>query len=127
MNYEHRIDVENNLWRVTVRGKDSFLDRVSRLNEVISHSEWRPGSNILEDCRELTVMDMDINDIFHITDIHVMKDGEIGDGKMAIVTRLGTVGSILQMWKSNTEERVSQEIRIFHDMDSAEVWLNGHC
>ena len=123
MNCEHTIDVENCLWRVTIRGNDTFLARVNRLNEIISHPDWSPGSNILEDCRELNVMDMDVNEIFKVTEIHVIKDEAIGDGRLAIVTNLGTVGSILQMWMSNTEERVSQEIRVFHDMDSAQEWL----
>ncbi|MBU0480422.1 MAG: hypothetical protein KKG47_04915 [Proteobacteria bacterium] len=127
MNYEHSIDIEDCLWRVTVQGEDTFLNRIGRLNEIISNPRWRPGSNVLEDCRGITLMDMDINEIFSITDIHAIKDAAIGKGKLAIVTNMGTVGSILQMWKSNTEERVSQEIRVFHDIESAEGWLHGHC
>lgn len=116
------IDTEQKLARIIARGKVNVLELRDIYSELIKHSEWRAGFDILCDYRAIDDFDVSTRDIDEIAEWQTSIDNMIGNGKCAVVASRDSVFGMSRMWEMISAER-SQHICIFRDLGNAESWL----
>ena len=116
------IDTEQKFARIIARGKVNVLELRDIYSELIKHSEWRPGFDILCDYRAIDDFDVSTRDIDEIAEWQTSIDNMIGNGKCAVVASRDSVFGMSRMWEMISADR-SQHICIFRELDTAESWL----
>ena len=126
MNHIITIDTEQRLARIIPRGKVNVLELRDIYSELIKHSEWRAGFDILCDYRAIDDFDISIRDIDEIVEWQTSIDNMIGNGKCAVVASGDSIFGMSRMWEM-ISAKCSQDICIFSDLDDAVLWLGIPC
>ena len=116
------IDPEQKLALVIASGKVNVLELRRIYSELIRHSDWRAGYDILCDYRQIEDFDVSARDIDEISEWQTSIDNLIGNGKCAVVASRDSVFGMSRMWEMIYTER-SQDICIFRELDDALLWL----
>ncbi len=93
------------------------------LTELITHSKWKPGMNVLVDHRAASLAALTLNDIELISLlVRQLKDYLGSGGRCAIV--LSDEFTKVAMWKVMTAPQVGFEIEFFDSIEIARKWLS---
>jgi hypothetical protein len=116
------VDREQRIARVIARGKVNVLELRDIYVELIEHSDWQAGFDILCDYRGIEDFDVSTQDIDEIAEWQTSIDNMIGNGKCAVVASRDSVFGMSRMWEMISAER-SQHICVFRELEDAELWL----
>jgi hypothetical protein len=122
---EYQIDFDERIGLVTVRasGPATLEGCLAYAREILSLPRWRPGTNILDDFRELDLGNLTPAEIRSIADFHVTEAERIGRGQAAIVTEGAVAFGMARMWQAFAQQGLSMETRVFSSIDCARDWL----
>jgi hypothetical protein len=93
------------------------------IGDIVGRPDWRPGTDVLFDHRNLSFDDVDLSAMYQAASNHLRNDAHIGSGKAAILMRsLGDFGRGRQ-FEMLTDGRISATLRVFLVKAEALEWL----
>ena len=122
MCHQISIDSDLKLARIIAMGSVNVLELREIYSQLIEHSDWQAGFDILCDYRRIEDFDVTTRDIDEITEWQTSIDARIGNGKCAVVASRDSVFGMSRMWEMISAER-SQHICVFREMEGALTWL----
>ena len=114
-----------NLVRVDVGGSFSLEEHAKKMEELESQSYWKPGINVLFDCREMDMSDMKPDDVSGLADNFVADDRLLGCNKIAVLMKSIIDFGIGRQFEMLTDERMCADIRVFMREKQALLWLES--
>ncbi len=105
-------------------GKFSVEDHSRLLRELVSHTEWRKGMNLIADHSDAGFEGVSVDDIEEVCQSVIVADEKYGAGRCAVI--IPPEGfSIAEIYKFRTELSLSMKIKIFQasEYDDALSWL----
>ncbi len=109
--------------RITTQGTFSSRGCRELVEELLSNSSWRPGTNTLFDHRNLRFEEASFASIDAAARNHEQEDARIGNGKAAIVMRPGVSYGSGRQYQELTRDRVQLNLNIFLSEQEALDWL----
>ena len=104
-------------------GKVSIEDIMQEGAKMFAQSEWENGYNLLCDYREVTELDIDMDDVGRIVDQDMKNESVFDKSKCAIVATKDLVYGFTRMWDSlSANIRLTKEV--FRDINDAIDWLD---
>jgi hypothetical protein len=74
---------------VATSGKMRGAEFIRMGMELLEHSNWFPGTDVLFDHRELDFSEMETHDVQDVRDFHIANDHKTGHGRSSIVVSFG--------------------------------------
>lgn len=114
---------DGNYVRIVNAGDFCVEDQLRMMNEVINSDFWKPGMNVLYDCRECN---FDANSLELIKKVSVNRqklDAQVGGGKSALLMKSITDHARGRQYQLLTEPNVTATYQVFTDEDAALRWL----
>jgi hypothetical protein len=110
---------------VTTSGTFSVDDHRRMIEDIVSRPEWRPGTDVLFDHRDLIFGDADVRSMTEARGNHLEYEERIGNGKAAILMGCLTDYGRGRQFEMLTDESISARLCIFLDPAEARDWLLG--
>jgi hypothetical protein len=125
MHWTFEYDERANLVRVNVAGKFSLEGHSKKMDELETQDYWKPGINVLFDCREVDLSDTGFADIKALADNFVADDRLLGCSKIALLMKTITDYGRGRQFEMLTDEKMCADIRNFMDEKQAVRWAEG--
>lgn len=123
MEYEIEFDAHASLVTVRARGLATLEGCLAYARDVLALPGWSPGTNILDDFRELDLGTLSASDIRSIAELHVEHSDLIGRGQVAIVTGGAVSLGMARMWQAFAQQGLAMETGVFSSLAPARAWL----
>lgn len=114
---------DKNYVRIVNTGDFCAEDHLQMMNEIIASDFWKPGMNVLYDCRQCN---FDTNSLAVIKEVSAnrqKKDAQVGNGKSALLMKSITDHARARQYQLLTEPNVAARYHVFTDEDAALEWL----
>lgn len=108
---------------VAIRGHFTAGDFERLHKEIVSHSQWRPGLNVLFDDTDLDTDNLYTADIEYIAELIAAMRSDYENSKMAIVVSSDVQYGLARQLQSMTEAQTGTQIRVFINEEEAASWL----
>ncbi len=112
-------------FRVTTSGAFTVADHARMVEEIVARDDWRPGSAVLFDHRQLELEDASYGMMVGAGDTHRRHGEQIGDGKAAILVGSVAAFGTGRQFELLVEGTTTARIRIFLDEAEALAWLRA--
>ena len=112
---------------IEATGKPTAYDFKQCTLNMLGHSAWQPGWNVLVDYRRLTNFGFSTEGIRDINLLFRQYSREMGDGRCAVVVPSIFVLGLFNMWKPWLPDELQWEVRAFRKIDEACLWLGVNC
>ena len=110
---------------VTTSGTFNVSDHLRMIEDIVGRPDWRPGTDVLFDHRNLSFDDANLRAMYEAATNHLRNDNRIGDGKAAVLMRSSNDYGRGRQFEMLTDGRISATLRVFLDRDEALEWLAG--
>jgi hypothetical protein len=123
----HELTVENNGSRfvVTTHGEASVSGILAFLDDLVSHPQWKPGSQILLDHSDLDLGRIAQNGIGQVSQYFIKIAPQLGAGKIALIMNREIDYGIARAWELMTADDVDISIFVFRSVEDARKWLDN--
>jgi hypothetical protein len=108
---------------VTTRGVFSPEDHRRMSEDIVSRADWRPGSAVLFDHRQLDFGDSGLEAMQRAGETHRDLDDRIGNGKAAVLMNTPVNYGRGRQFQLLTEGRVGARMQVFLNEAEAIRWL----
>jgi len=123
MPFTYVIDREARLVSVTVSGQVTPEEALKAFDEIVSHSDFRPGMNVLSDHRQMeTLMPTRFVGAL-ISRVRGFRE-KLSGAKWAMV-ETSAAGYGMARMASGLAQAMQVEIQVFHTLEEARLWLIG--
>ena len=85
--------------------------------------DWRPGTDVLFDHRNLSFSDANLGAMYQAATNHLRNDDRIGNGKAAVLMRSPSDFGRGRQFEMLTDGRISATLCVFLDEAEALEWL----
>jgi hypothetical protein len=111
--------------RVKIEGKFNVDVHLRNIEEITVQENWKPGFNLLFDCRNADFTSSRFQDVRDLADNFIKNDLLVGDGKIAFLMK-----SVIDFGKGRqfemlTDEQISANVYIFLSEEQALRWLKS--
>jgi len=120
---EHRIDFldEINCVAIKILGEPTFNEVQRDLRRLLNHPQYRPGIDMLVDCRETEYKQLSASTIRDLARAFTKDATANRPGNLALVVR-GKLGfGLARMWEFLVN--VDVPVQVFKSMEEAREWL----
>ncbi len=124
MKHSLKVSEDGLVFTVTTEGNGDVEGIIIFLNDIISHSQWRPGLKILLDHRELKLDSMKVSGIEEVSKYFRSIAEKLGHAKVALVMKRDIDFGIVRAWEGVTEHGLDTKIYVFREMEKAINWLS---
>ncbi len=126
MRYEISFNQNESFVTVRTSGKLDVQGHQLFLVELLTHSQWRAGMNVLVDHRAASLATITVDDMKMVSLlVRQLKDYLGSGGRCAIVLSDDAEFTKAAMWKIITTPEVDFEIEYFDSLEEAKKWLQG--
>jgi hypothetical protein len=125
MNWTFDYSREASLVRVSLEGGFNLEDHLKSLEELTALEHWKPGINVLFDCRRLDLSETDYEVIKRAADNCIRNDKIAGCGKIALLMKTVADFGRGRQFEMLTDERMDADIRVFLRESDALLWLES--
>jgi hypothetical protein len=123
MKHTITVNAKHNQFIVITQGDGHVDDFISFFKELINHPQWRTGSSILMDHRDLHIDGIAMKGIERISHFFKGIGPKLGDGKLAMVMQREIDFGLARAWEILTADDVDIQIEIFRSYEDACHWL----
>ena len=126
MKHTITVNSNHNQFLVTTQGDGHVDGFIAFFKELVSHPQWKSGSRILMDHRELHIDGIKMNGIEIISQFFKGIGPKLGGGKLAMVMKREIDFGLARAWEILTADDVEIEIEIFRSFTEASQWLESN-
>ena len=126
MNYDIIFDNSTDIFIVKTSGKMTGERFVDMAQDLLRHSQWVPGGNVIFDHIDLDFSDVSVADLEAIRSVHKENENQIGAGKSAIVVRPGFSQKWHKLWSHGQKIQTENKILVFEDFNHTVQWIKKH-
>lgn len=121
MKYKIEYSNSEDLFVIKTYGNMTGKGFVAMAQKILGHPDYKSGSNVLFDHRELNFENVTIQDIEKIRDFHRENENKIGNGKSAMVVKSQSEWS--NLWDQGEKIKTGNIVKVFDDFDNAMNWI----
>ncbi len=123
MNNSYEIDPHNLLVKIKMAGNYNFGEFRRFYSDLLNHPQFKPGSKMLYDARELDFSKMKPTDINELVKLEKELKEKRGTGKTTYVVSTDIGFGMLRMFELNRIENQENPLMIFRGLTEAEKWI----
>ena len=124
MNYQIIKKENKNYFVVEASGTADPQTLTRLLPELLNHSEWATDIGTILDFSQLSIANLNFEEITQLSTLTRSFKGVLGAGRCALVVGEDVEFGLGRMWQLMTESYVDIEIDVFNSRVLAESWLD---
>lgn len=124
MHCDINYNAAQSILNIVTTGKASIEGYMSMVEQMMKHSQWKPGMKILIDQRSLITDHLSTEAITAISNSVKALREKLGGGSCALVMSEPVGINMAKMWKLITQADVHFQISVCNSIEQAKNWLN---
>ncbi len=108
---------------VKTSGKMNADDFIKMAKDLLQHSQCLPNGNVLFDHTALEFNAVPAGDLRKIRAFHMRNEERIGNGKSAIVVKIGLAKEWHKLWSQGEKIKTGNKVQVFEDYNEAVNWI----
>ena len=126
MKHTITVNSKHNQFHVKTQGNGHVDGFITFFKDLINHPQWRSGSSILMDHRDLHIDGIPMTGIEVISQFFKGIGPKLGDGKLAMVMKREIDFGLARAWEILTADDVDIKIEVFRSFSEASQWLESN-
>jgi hypothetical protein len=106
-------------------GKMNGDDFIAMAKDLLQHPRCLPNGNVIFDHRALEFTDVSIGDLQKIRAFHMRNEKKIGNGKSAIIVKVGLSKEWDKLWSQGDKIKTENKVQVFEDYNDAINWIEN--
>ena len=123
MQWQVERDSEHGFLVVRTSGRFDTASHRRMIEDIVTQTFWRPGTDVLFDHRAIDFGDSGIEQMRAAESNHAAFDERIGDGRAAILMDGAASFGLGRQFTLLAEDEVAAHMRVFTDEEAAVQWL----
>lgn len=123
MNYKITYLDSTDLLVVKTAGKMDVDDFIAMAKDLLQHPRCLVGGNVIFDHAALEFNDVPVSDLQRIRAFHMSNEERIGNGKSAIVVKIGLSKEWHKLWSQGEKIKTGNKVQVFENYNDAINWV----
>jgi hypothetical protein len=122
MTYKITYTDATDLLVVRTSGKMNADDFIAMAKDLLRHPQCVPNGNVIFDHTALEFNGMSLDDLQRIRAFHMNNEQRIGNGKSAIVVKVGLSKEWHKLWSQGEKIKTGNNVQVFENYNDAVNW-----
>jgi hypothetical protein len=123
MNYKITYLDPADLLVVKTSGKMNADDFIEMAKDLLQHPQCLANSNVIFDHATLEFNDVSFSDLQKIRRFHLSNEERIGNGKSAIIVKVGLSKEWYRLWSQGDKIKTGNKVQVFENYNDAFNWV----
>lgn len=125
MEYKISYNSIENAFEIETQGDFDITDFKSLVEDLLTHSQWRPDSNCIFDYRKTDFMDVSLKTLQTASNLHQANNDLVGKGKSVFVMKSRSNFGMGRMYEAMVSPHVNTCFKIVTDITEARAWIRS--